>query len=361
MLCRRFCVPFFFFCVFFLFQVNSKTSFAAASPGYDLGVICVTAPAWNHPEEITGNADAEEFFEAVLFSGQTSVSEALDGLMGINLRTSGGLGHISGMSFGGLSGNKILIVKDGLPINDPFTGSPDISAFPLLQFERAQLWQGNRATIWGSNSIGGTIRLTSRFPDHGRFRLWSDGSGGNGQSTEARIYDTDNTRIGFRVGRFSTPGFSSAATAVGNGERDGFSHETGYLSIESNLKNRFQLQLSAETSKSLTDLDDFAGGVPVDSTSFRQQKVGNQFNIGLTRTQKNGELRITHVFNHSNTSGIDESNIFNEYGLETSRQMQTISQSLHNRETSGLIEFSRGETMARNHGVFSIRETEAEL
>ncbi|MDD3146146.1 MAG: TonB-dependent receptor plug domain-containing protein, partial [Candidatus Riflebacteria bacterium] len=181
--------------------------YAVSRSDFDLGTVTVEALPWNHPESITGRPDGETYFEILPATGHSTLSESLDGQMGISLRSSGGAGTVCSISSGGLSGNKILVVKDGLPVNDPFTGTPDIGDYPTLQFEQAEFWAGNRATMWGSSSIGGVLRLTSRFPDDGRLRLWTDGHGGRGHAVETRIYP-GKTKLGVRVSQFTTPGFS---------------------------------------------------------------------------------------------------------------------------------------------------------
>ncbi|HAE37011.1 MAG TPA: hypothetical protein DCG57_00040 [Candidatus Riflebacteria bacterium] len=326
---------------------------------FDLGTLTVAEPSWNHPEEITGKPDGETYFEILSDTGKTTISEALDGQMGINLRISGGAGHIAAISSGGLSGNKILVVKDGMPINDPFTGSPDIGDFSTLQYDKAELWKGNRATLWGSSSIGGTLRLTSRFPDSGRLRLWTDGFGGNGRAVETSIYP-GKARIGIRLSQFTTPGFSAAAPENGNSERDAFELTSGYVAMETDLRKDLQLQVSAESNESMTDLDgfDFVSGLPADNLTFRQKKLGSQFNIGLTSHLNNGELRLAHIFNHSTMTGIDESDPFNEFGLEVSRQKQSVSRSYQAGSSSYLGEIARTETRAENHGLFVHRESD---
>lgn len=356
MLRKLFLIPFFLFSLSGSLQAEISS---AALQVYDLGSVEVEAPAWNHPEAITGAPDGETFFEILPSTGQSTLAEALDGQMGISLRSNGGAGTVAAISAGGLSGNKLLVVKDGLPVNDPFTGTPDIGDFSTVQYEQAEFWQGNRATLWGSSSIGGTLRLTSRFPDYGRLRVFTDGHGGNGRSFETR-FEPGEARFGIRVSQFTTPGFSVAARENGNGERDGFESENGYAAFEADLENDLQLQMSSEFSCSQTDLDsyDFVAGRPVDNLFFRQRKLGSQFNVGLTRSESDGELKITHAFSHTNLTGIDESNPFNEFGLAASRQRQALSRSFQLPGRNFLVELSHSETRADNTGLFSHRESD---
>ncbi len=359
MLKKRFLLP--IFLLSFSWQpAAAENTTLAGKTAYDLGTVEVVAPAWHHPETITGKPADELYFETLAATGRTTLSDALDGQMGLILRSSGGAGAVAGMSAGGLSGNKILVVKDGLPVNDPFTGTPDIGDFSTLQFETAEFWQGNRATLWGSSSIGGTLRLTSRFPDSGRVRLWTDGSGGYGRAFEASILPGE-TKIGIRLSQFNTPGVSAAARENGNGERDAFALDNAYLAMETRLDEDWQLQMSSEFNHSRTDLDgfDFMTGLPVDSLTFRQKKIGNQFNTGLIKSFADGELRLTHAFAHTSFTGTDEGNPFNEFGLEASQQRQAVSRSLLRDRQNWLVEVSRTEIRAENAGFFSVRETDA--
>ena len=361
MLRKVFVFPFFLFSCLSVpcFADQAKSAGGSASQTFDLGTVEVSAPAWNYPEEITGRPDGETWFENLSATGRTTIVDALDGQMGLHLRSSGGSGSVAAVSAGGLSGNKILVVKDGMPVNDPFTGTPDIGDFSTLQFDKAEFWEGNRATIWGSNSIGGTLRLSSRFPDHGRLRLWTDGHGGHGESVETRL-ETGSAKIGLRVGQFATPGISAAEQATGNGERDGFNSDSGYLALETELGKNLQLQLSGAYNESLTDLDgfDFVTALPVDNLFFRQKKISSQINAAVIKAEGNGEFKLTHVAAHNGFSGIDESNPFNEYGFETARQRQAISRSFAGKYGNCLLELARTETHAVNTGILSLRETD---
>lgn len=359
MLKKLFLTPFLLFS-FSLQSAASEIASVTMKPVCDLGTVTVEAPAWNYPESITGSPDGEVFFETLPVTGRSTLTEALDGQMGISLRSSGGAGSIAALSAGGLSGNKILVVKDGMPVNDPFSGSPDIGDYSTMEYDSAELWEGNRATLWGSSSIGGTLRLTSRFPDYGRLRLWTDGHGGQGTSIETRLHP-GRAKLGVRVGQFKTPGFSAAAQENGNCERDAFAMENAFLAMETDLNRGLELQISSGFNESLTDLDgfDFVSGLPIDNLDFRQKKIGSQFNCGLVKALADGELRFVHGFVHSNLTGIDESNPFNEYGLESSRQRQAVSRSFTSDRVDWLVEISRSETRAKNAGIFSLRETDS--
>lgn len=106
---------------------------------------------------------------------------------GVSVRVPGGPGHIASPNLGGLTGNKVLVVKDGVPVNDPFTGTPDISSISPDSIENIEIWKGNQATKWGSSGIGGVISLNSRQPFEDKLKLSTDGLGGFSYQVESGI------------------------------------------------------------------------------------------------------------------------------------------------------------------------------
>jgi vitamin B12 transporter len=348
-----------FSCIFFsLFLVLSARADDSARV-FVLDDLIVTSSPLLYPVEITGTPDRSKKTDVGAGHNFTTVSEFLESFGEITVRIPGGPGHIASPNLGGLSGNKVLVIKDGLPLNDPFTGSPDIGDLPLINYEAVEIWQDNRATLWGSNSIGGVIRLRSRFPEPGKLKWWNDGVGGNGFAAECAL-DFSRSRAGIRIGHFFTPGWSAASSQRGNTERDSFELDDYAFAFRSELGSDFEMDLLAGYKESLTELDgfDFVSGLAADSLTFRQKKIESNFNLGLSKIVKGGEWRFNHAFVHRNYTGIDEANSFNEYGLEVSQQRQSISRTINADRYDLLAEVSRMETRAMNHGFFTIRDIE---
>ncbi|HMM61058.1 MAG TPA: hypothetical protein PKC25_13105, partial [Candidatus Rifleibacterium sp.] len=91
MLRKVFVFPFFLFSCFssLCFADQAKLPDSGAGRVFDLGMVEVSAPAWNYPEEITGRPDGETWFESLPATGRTTLIESLDGQMGLHLRSSG--------------------------------------------------------------------------------------------------------------------------------------------------------------------------------------------------------------------------------------------------------------------------------
>lgn len=67
-----------------------------------------------------------------------------------------------------LRGVPVLVLKDGLPANDPFDGSVPWGEMPRASFLRAEIVPGGGATAWGAGAVGGVIQL---FAEPARGRL----------------------------------------------------------------------------------------------------------------------------------------------------------------------------------------------
>ncbi len=93
-----------------------------------------------------------------------TLSEALDSVPGVSIRSFGGLGSLSTISIRGMGSENVLILLDGIPLN-PTGGSVDLSDIPLGSLERIEVLRGGEGAFTGGGAVGGVIRLTSLSAD----------------------------------------------------------------------------------------------------------------------------------------------------------------------------------------------------
>lgn len=60
---------------------------------------------------------------------------------------------------GGSSAGRVLVLIDGVPIADPFSGWLDWGRIPLPMLASAEVIRGGGAVIWGSRALGGVVNL----------------------------------------------------------------------------------------------------------------------------------------------------------------------------------------------------------
>ena len=96
--------------------------------------------------------------------GFNTLTDALAEVPGVRVSPSGGPGGQSSVFIRGTNSNHVLVLRDGMPINDPSeaTGAFNFGVDTLSDIERIEVIRGPMAALYGSGAIGGVINLISR-------------------------------------------------------------------------------------------------------------------------------------------------------------------------------------------------------
>ncbi len=190
------------------------------------------------------------------------LTRVLERLPGINITRNGSLGSFTGVRLRGADAEQLLVLIDGVRVNDPSSPGSGFDFGSLLSggIAKIELLRGSNSVVWGSQAIGGVLAVTSRQLDgveasteygaHDSF----DGSAVAGLSGNAYA-------ISLNGGYTRTDGISSAASGT---EADGFRQwrigGRGRLDLAEGLSAK----LSARYTDSRVDLD----GYPAPLYSF---------------------------------------------------------------------------------------------
>ena len=82
---------------------------------------------------------------------------------------------VSFRGLGGSSAGRTLILLDGLPAGDPFSGWLDWGRIPLPLLQSAEVVRGGGSPIWGSRALGGVVNLRTVSPTKDEARLMFEG------------------------------------------------------------------------------------------------------------------------------------------------------------------------------------------
>jgi outer membrane cobalamin receptor len=82
---------------------------------------------------------------------------------------------VSFRGLGGSSAGRALVLLDGIPAGDPFSGWLDWGRIPLLLLQSAEVVRGGSSTVWGSRSLGGIVNLRTIDPRHDGAQLMLEG------------------------------------------------------------------------------------------------------------------------------------------------------------------------------------------
>jgi vitamin B12 transporter len=96
--------------------------------------------------------------------GYTSLAQALQTVPGLHVVQSGGDGGQASVFVRGADSNQVLVLRDGMPLNDPSdpSGAFNFGVGSLADVERIEIIRGPMSGLWGSGAIGGVINLITR-------------------------------------------------------------------------------------------------------------------------------------------------------------------------------------------------------
>ncbi len=122
-----------------------------------------------------------------------TVDDALGSLAGIYVkRTKGLMDATTSVRLRGFSGDQYtLILLDGQPINDAYTGGLDWNTVPTANVERIEVIRGAASALYGGNAMGGVINIITKTPE----KTMLEASGGYGTNNTRRYRFSAGTRF----------------------------------------------------------------------------------------------------------------------------------------------------------------------
>ena len=92
-----------------------------------------------------------------------SADELIRFLPGIEVQSRGGFGVQSDLTLRGSTFNQVLVMVDGVRINDPLTGHFNgYVPVPLAEIERVEVLKGTASSIYGADAVGGVINFITK-------------------------------------------------------------------------------------------------------------------------------------------------------------------------------------------------------
>ena len=117
----------------------------------------------------TGDVDPEQLtsFSSVINldeidPGITSLGDLLAKEVGIQVRSSGGLGGYSAVSLRGASGDQVFVYLDGVLLNDASGGGVNLALVPLNDVAAIEIYRGISPVNFARAGLGGVINIRTR-------------------------------------------------------------------------------------------------------------------------------------------------------------------------------------------------------
>lgn len=93
-----------------------------------------------------------------------TLADILTYVTGVQLEMTRTPGTPVNLEVQGSNFNHVLVLLDGVPINNLADNYPDISLIPVQLIERVEIVKGAASSSWG-NALGGVINVITKFPD----------------------------------------------------------------------------------------------------------------------------------------------------------------------------------------------------
>jgi vitamin B12 transporter len=239
--------------------------------------------------------------EEIRQSNETTVSELLRRVPGVDVVQTGPQGGLTTVFLRGANSQHTKVLLDGIPLNDPSNASRlfDFGNMLLDNVEQIEVLQGPQSILYGSDAIGGVINIVTRRGE-GPMRVGVSAMGGSlgTHREEARIQGgTDLYHYAVTGSWNQTDGFSAAAPRVGGVERDGFRAGAITGRFGWTPSDDFEVEYIFRWINSRAEIDDtpFSLGTPPTDDLFRLNLSESFYNQVQLRRSSWDEMLIHQV------------------------------------------------------------------
>ncbi|MBN2144069.1 MAG: TonB-dependent receptor [Candidatus Aureabacteria bacterium] len=251
--------------------------------------IVVTASRFEEPYENV-NRKIEIVNQDDLESVHASeLCELLTGMPSVAISNYGGLGGTKNIRMRGSSAAQVLVMIDGIPINNPRDGTADLNRLPLDNIDRIEMMYGPGSTQYGSYAMGGTLNVITKKPPRQGQETTASVSGGSYETIEATL--SHGARIN-QFGYLVTGQYQNSEGFRTNSDIKAY-HFSAKLEYDINDRNHLQFNsnyFDNETGSpgpiSMSDADDQQKN-RIHSNDLTWDFIPDKSNVITTRVYKN--------------------------------------------------------------------------
>ncbi len=295
-----------------------------AQPGFAATIPEIVVTATRSPADLSQIASSMTIIdeEEIERKNKPTIAELLRGVPGLSVANSGGPGQSTRVFMRGTNSNHVLVLMDGVRLNDPSDPNDAFDFANLMtdNIARIEILRGAQSTLYGSQAIGGVINIISKqgsgapryngFSEYGRYNSSRAGVGAQGEA--------QGLSYALQVSNYHTNGISSMAKRFGGQEKDGSNIYTFSGNVAGKLTDQLTAKLNLRYNRNNTQFDSpgsftrpYDDSFPNNDTRQIQGRVAGEYSsLGGKWTQ---ELGFSYLTLHRNqiTELFDSS--FNSY------------------------------------------------
>ena len=230
-------------------------------------------------------APVEIIEETAIDARQSGVpADLLRGAPGFAVSQSGGIGSVTEVRFRGAEANHLLVMVDGIAINDPALGSSvDFANLDLIGATRIEILPGAQSALWGSDALTGVMNFETTPAAGATLRnVWLEGGSNDTSRESIRLAERNDTwYYALNARHTETAGTNIAEQG---GEDDGYRNTTVHLNTgytgERGTVTLVARQVTAQSEYDPTPFPDF---VPADGNARTERSTAPVRPLGVTR------------------------------------------------------------------------------
>ncbi|WP_319557485.1 TonB-dependent receptor plug domain-containing protein [Thiomicrorhabdus sp.] len=204
-----------------------------------------------------------------------TLDEVVASVAGFSVSHNGGLGTVTTMFLRGEGAKRILVLQDGVEMNDPMSvAGAHFENLQLNNIERIEIIRGAQSGVWGSGAMAGVINIITKPGGQQAQVDLQLGSYGTQKLSAALGAGNEQADFSIDFSRISTDGFSAVQPYKGslNGlEDDAFEQTDIGFKLRVRPAEGQQIQFLTRSSDALSDYD-----LATDPNALYQSDYSNQ-------------------------------------------------------------------------------------
>lgn len=215
-----------------------------------------------------------------------SVADLLQTVAGVDIAKQGGQGQETSSFTRGTNSSHTLILVDGVRVGSATLGGTSLANIPTEQIERIEVVKGPRASLYGSDAIGGVVQIFTRQLSGGEYgasvELGSD------SFKKASVYagiSHGNGSTTFSLSAEENDGYDVYAAA--EADEDGYDRVNVAVKGEQKLNENWQLGWVGRYDDGGTEFDDTFGGEYINEQEFTNHVIQGTLDYSSDAWQHN--------------------------------------------------------------------------
>ncbi len=219
--------------------------------------------------------------DTIKASGASTVVELLRTFASVNVSQSGPTGTLSELRFRGSESNHILVLIDGVEVNDIGQGGlVDFAHIVVADIERIELLRGPQSALWGTSAVSGVISITTKRASEPQQLSANIALGTQATKELGLSYSSKSDKLSFAINlnHLSTDGDNISRNGD---EDDGYRNSSLSAKVQYDINDAHQLTSNVrivEFTSSFDAIDFGTTGLPTDADNLSE---GEQLNYLL--------------------------------------------------------------------------------